>query len=414
MLDEEIIKSPIKKPRLIFLDNIRIFFAILVIFTHVRVSYGGEGSWYYISILNESNPTDTFTIILFYMIAAFGGIFQASLMGLFFLMGAYFTPKSYDKKGVSSFWKERLLRLGIPILLYIMVFNPIISYLLAVGGIEPYSSSPNLQGSFIEYYLSKFQSLENFVGFLTNFSITWFLVVLLIFSVIYTIWRQITKIDSIQQRIPKEWAIPKFIYLLLLAIGLGFLSFLVRIVSPVEVFPFGLPIAYIIQYFMMFCVGIIAYRYGWFEQMTRKHVKIWVITMFVMVMLFFTYFFGFVGVDSDYSLFLGGPNLNALIFALVDNIACMGMIFIIIKIFYAKFNKQGKILKNLGDSSYYIYLIHPFIVIPLSLSIMFVPMSPLIKLIIVTTVSVILCYLASHFILEKIRLKKPTRVTHNS
>jgi peptidoglycan/LPS O-acetylase OafA/YrhL len=156
MFDEEIIKSPIKKPRLIFLDNIRIFFAILVIFTHVRVSYGGEGSWYYISILNESNPTDTFTIILFYMIAAFGGIFQASLMGLFFLMGAYFTPKSYDKKSISTFWKERLLRLGIPILLYIMVFNPIISYLLAAGGIEPYSSSPNLQGSFIEYYLSKF------------------------------------------------------------------------------------------------------------------------------------------------------------------------------------------------------------------------------------------------------------------
>ena len=414
MLDEEIIKSPIKKPRLIFLDNIRIFFAILVIFTHIRVSYGGEGSWYYISILNESNPTDTFTIILFYMIAAFGGIFQASLMGLFFLMGAYFTPKSYDKKGVSSFWKERLLRLGIPILLYIMVFNPIISYLLAAGGIEPYSSSPNLQGSFIEYYFSKFQSLENFVGWLTNFSITWFLVVLLIFSVIYTIWRQIAKIDSIQQRIPKEWVIPKFIYLLLLAIGLGFLSFLVRIVSPVEAFPFGLPIAYIIQYFMMFCVGIIAYRYGWFEQMTRKYVKIWAITIFVMVMLFFTYFFGFVGVDSDYSLFLGGPNLNALIFALVDNIACMGMIFIIIKIFYAKFNKQGKILKNLGDSSYYIYLIHPFIVIPVSLSIMFIPMSPLIKLIIVTIVSVILCYLASHYILEKIRLKKPTRVTQNS
>ena len=402
-----------KRPRLLFLDNIKFLFAVLVIFTHIRVSYGGEGSWYYISALNESNPSDTFTIIFFNMISGFGGIFQASLMGLFFLMGAYFTPKSFDKKGVSSFWKARFIRLGIPILLYVMVFNPIISYLLAIGGIEPYSSSPNLQGTFLEYYISKFQSPGNFLGFLTNFSITWYLVLLLIFSAIYTIWRQISKIDSIQQRIPKELHIPKFIYMLLLAFGLGFLSFLIRLISPVERFPFGIPFAYIIQYFLMFSVGIIAYRYGWFEQMTKHHVKVWAITIFATVILFFTYFFVFVGVDSDYSLFLGGPNLNALIFALVDNIASMGMIFVLIKIFYVKFNKQGKILQNLADSSFHIYLIHPFIVIPVSLGIAFIPLSPLIKLIFVLLVSIILCYLISHFILQRIHLSKPKIDTLN-
>jgi len=302
----------------------------------------------------------------------------------------------------------------VPILLYVLIFNPIISYLLAVGGIQPYSSIPKMQGSFLEYYLSNFQSLENFVGYLTNFSITWFLALLLIFSVIYTIWRQFTKISSIQQRIPKELHIPKFMYLLLLAIGLGFLSFLVRLVSPVERFPFGIPFAYMIQYLMMFSFGVIAYRYGWFEQMTRKHVKVWAITIFVMVMLFFTYFFVFVGVDSDFTVFLGGFNLNALIFALVDNIACMGMIFVLVKIFYAKFNKQGKLLKNLADSSFHIYLIHPFVVIPISLGIAFIPLSPLIKLAIVFTLSIILCYLISHYILQKIQLSKLKRDTPDS
>jgi hypothetical protein len=395
-----------KKPRLIFLDNLKVFFAILVILTHVRVSYGGEGSWYYISLLNENNPIDSFTLIIFYMSAGFAGIFQASLMGLFFLMAAYFTPKSYDRKGVSSFWKERFMRLGIPILLYILIFNPIISYLLAFGGIEPYSSYPRLQGSFLEYYLSNFQSFENFIGYSTNFSITWFLAVLLIFSVIYTIWRQFTKIDSIKQRIPKELHIPKFIYLLLFAIGLGFLSFLVRLVSPVERFPFGIPFAYMIQYLMMFSFGVIAYRYGWFEQMTRKHVKLWAITIIVMVLLFFTYFFVFVGADSDFTVFLGGFNVNALIFALVDNIACMGMIFVLVKIFYAKFNKQGKFLQNLADSSFHMYLIHPFVVIPISLGIAFISLSPLIKLALVFTLSVILCYLISHYVLQKINFKR--------
>ncbi|MHA2390607.1 MAG: acyltransferase family protein [Promethearchaeota archaeon] len=395
-----------KKPRLIFLDNIKVLFAILVIFTHVRVTYGGEGWWYYLATLNESNPVDTFTLIFFYMIAGFGGIFQASLLGLFFLMGSYFTPKSYDQKGVSSFWKERLIRLGIPLLLYIFVINPIIFYLLAAGGIQPWSSYPSMQGSFIEYYLSNFRSLDNLVNFLTTWTITWFIAVLLIFTVVYTIWRQITKINLIQQRIPKELPIPKYIYLFLLAIGLGFLAFLVRINYSIIDTPLGLPIAYMIQYFMMFSVGIIAYRYGWFEKMTRRQVKVWAITIFVTVMLFFTYFFVVVGADSDFSVFLGGLNWNALIFAMVDNIACMGMIFVLIKVFYAKFNKQGKILKNLADSSYNIYLIHPFVVIPVSLGIAFISLSPIIKLIIVLPVSVILCYLISHFILQKIHLSK--------
>ena len=397
------------KPRLIFLDNIKVLFAILVIFTHVRVTYGGEGWWYYISTFNESNPTDTFTIIFFYMIAGIGGIFQASLLGLFFLMGSYFTPKSYDRKGVLVFWKERIIRLGIPILLYVLLINPIMFYLLSTGGIEPWSSYPRLQTSFIEYYLSNFQSLEYFVNFLTEYTITWFLVVLLIFTAIYTIWRQITKIDSIQQRIPKELPIPKYIYLLLLAIGLGCLTFLVRINFTILDNPLGLPVAYMIQYFLMFCVGIIAYRYGWFEKMTRHHVKVWAITIFVVVMLFFTYFFVIVGADSDFSVFLGGSHLNALVFALVDNIASMGMIFVLLKIFYAKFNKQGKILQNLANSSFNIYLIHPFVVIPLSLGIAFIPLSPIIKLLIVLSVSVILCYLISHYVLEKLSLKKRTR-----
>ena len=348
------------------------------------------------------------------MTAGFAGIFQASLLGLFFLMGAYFTPRSYDRKGVSSFWKERFLRLGIPILLYILLINPLIFYLLATGGIQPWAANPRMQGSFLDYYLSNFQSLENFVGFLTTFTITWFVVVLLIFSAVYTIWRQITKIDSIQQRIPKELPIPKYIYLLLLAIGLGFLSFLVRINFSIIESPLGLPLAYIIQYFMMFSVGVIAYRYGWFEKMTRHHVKVWAITIFATVMLFFTYFFVIIGVDSDFSVFFGGGTLPSLIFALVDNIACMGMIFVLLKIFYAKFNKQGKILQNLADSSFHMYLIHPVVVIPVSLGIAFIPLSPIIKLFIVLPVSVLLCYLISHFILQKIHLKKRTRVTQNS
>ncbi|MHA1979422.1 MAG: hypothetical protein ACW98I_21160, partial [Candidatus Hodarchaeales archaeon] len=85
----------LKKPRLLFLDNIKLMFAILVIFNHARVTYEGSGWWYYI----EENTLDLFSSILFQLIASVGGVFQSSLLGLFFLMGGFLTPKSYDRKG---------------------------------------------------------------------------------------------------------------------------------------------------------------------------------------------------------------------------------------------------------------------------------------------------------------------------
>jgi len=383
--------------RHIFLDNLKILFIILVIFTHVMVTYGGQGSWYYYATLNESNPTDIFTFISMYMIAGVSAIFLPSIMGLFFLMGGFFTPKSYDRKGVTSFWTERILRLGIPVLLYVLIINAVIVFLLAGLGIQPWNSTI-YPGSFIEYYLNNFQSIPNFVQFITSFAITWFLVVLLLVTAVYTIWRKVSKIDSIRQRIPEELPIPKFIYLLLLAIGLGILAFFFFFPFPVEQFPLGLPVAYLIQYFMMFSVGIIAARYGWIDQMTRRHVKIWAFTIFTVVMLYFTYFFVFVGVESDYTLFFGGPNLEALVFALVDNILCMAMIFVLIKVFYAKLNTRGKVLKNLADNSYLVYLIHPFVVIPISLGLASIALSPLFKIAIVVPVSIVICYLITYLI----------------
>ena len=98
-----------KASRLVFLDNLKILFAILVVFQHVRVTYGWSGLWYYL----ETPPYDAFSIVFFYIVTSVGGLFQTALLGLFFLMGGFFTPTSYDRKGARSFWKDRLLRLGV-------------------------------------------------------------------------------------------------------------------------------------------------------------------------------------------------------------------------------------------------------------------------------------------------------------
>jgi hypothetical protein len=400
-------KTETKKPRLIFLDNIKVLFTILVIFQHARVTYNGAGWWYYI----ESNPDDLYSVIFFTTLTSIGGLVQASLLGLFFLMGGYFTPKSYDRKGASSFWKERLRRLGIPLLVYVLIINPIMLYGLATVGVEPWSSNPTMQGSFLEYYLSNFESLESLILFLTNYGPMWFLFVLLILTAVYTLWRLITKPDAVQQYIPKEFPIPRYFYLLLFAIGLGIVTYLVRILFSIDNRPFGIPFAFMIQYLMMFSVGVIAVRYGWFEKMTKDHVKAWSITMAAAFVLFYLYAILFVGMDADFSVFMGGSSAAALAWVLAESVICVGMIFVLIPLFYLKFNKQGTLLKNLSTSAFHMYLIHPPILVLVALAFASMPLIPVIKLAIVFPLTVILCYLASHYVLQKIHLNKRTSVS---
>jgi len=387
-----------KKPRLLFLDNIKVLFAILVIFQHARVTYEGSGWWYYI----EPYPLDTFSLIFFTTLVAIGGLFQSSLMGLFFLMGGYFTPRSYDRKGGPSFCKERLIRLGIPLALYTLLINPIMYYVLSNLGVQPWSSDPALQGSLLDYYASRFESLERFLNFLTDAGPMWFLYVLLILTAGYTLWRWITSLDPIKQYIPKEFPIPRFLFLLITAISLGCVTFLVRLVSPIDTMPLGIPFGYIIQYAMMFSVGIIAFRYGWFEMMSKKGIKIWSISIVVAYVLLSIYWFIFLGFDTDLNVALGGPTLAAFLFAVVDNIIAMGMIFILIPIFYTRFNKQGPLLRNLSANAYHIYLIHPPILVLVALAFASIPLIPVLKLVIVWPLTVILCYLVSHYVIQKI------------
>ncbi|MHA2117257.1 MAG: hypothetical protein ACXABM_17315, partial [Candidatus Thorarchaeota archaeon] len=74
-----------------------------------------------------------------------------------------------------------------------------------------------------------------------------------------------------------------------------------------------------------------------------------------------------------------------------------------IKLFYAKFNTGGNVQKILADNSYLVYLIHPFIVVPISLGLAPVFLSPLIKLAIVVPVSIILCYVIGHLLIQVFR-----------
>ena len=107
--------------RMLFIDNLRILLISMVLVVHLDDTYGAIGSWDY-----HDPATNLLTGVLLTIPNAIG---MASGMGFFFLIAGYFTPGPYDRKGPRSFLRDRLVRLGIPLLLYDLLLHPVASRL---------------------------------------------------------------------------------------------------------------------------------------------------------------------------------------------------------------------------------------------------------------------------------------------
>src|SRR6202012_5995238 len=106
----------------------------------------------------------------------FVSVNQSFFMGFFFFLSAYFTGPSYDKKGPSRFIKDRLVRLGIPLVFYSFVLGPFMNYLVYYFGYD--------------HHISFSQFLSGYNDWI-DFGVLWFVAALLLFTLIYVAWRQI-------------------------------------------------------------------------------------------------------------------------------------------------------------------------------------------------------------------------------
>ena len=122
--------------RLLFVDNWRLALVILMVVHHMAVIYGAGTPFYYLEP-PWKDPWAFLTLLIFVLVN------QSWFMGAFFLISGYFTPQSFDRKGAGSFLKDRLLRLGIPLVIFIFVLNPIASIWEESQAHLPGSNTPN-------------------------------------------------------------------------------------------------------------------------------------------------------------------------------------------------------------------------------------------------------------------------------
>jgi glucan biosynthesis protein C len=117
---EGLSKSTGSTPRLFYIDHLRAFIIILVILHHVAIMYGAGVPFYYVE--PPTNSPQAFLILLIFLL-----VNQSWFMGALFFLSGYFTPGSFDRKGIKSFIIDRLLCLGIPIAVFYFLLSPLSS-----------------------------------------------------------------------------------------------------------------------------------------------------------------------------------------------------------------------------------------------------------------------------------------------
>lgn len=359
-------------PRQLFLDNLRIGLIALVVLHHVAMAYGAAGAeFYYV----EFHPSGFSRSLLIFVLGN-----QAWFMGAFFLVAGYFTPGSFDRKGPGSFLKSRLLRLGIPLVVYALVLNPVSMF----------------GAFFIPDFLNPLTWETYSYSDYVRMGPMWFVALLLIFSFGYAAWRLVTRREP-----PSEVArpsVPGYLSVGLFMVALAGVSYLVRLQIPVGQSEFGFPsLAYLPQYLSFFVLGAVAYRRDWFRRLPTS--MGWAglgaavaATVFLFPLAFSGDLFSLELTEALQNAFADDGHWQAVVYTLWDSIFAVGMCLGLIVLFRRFVNRQARLGGFLARHSYAVYIIHIPVVVFLAVALRNIEMEHLLKVAMVGAIAVPLCF----------------------
>lgn len=367
--------KPVTRARFAFIDNLRILLVVLVILFHLAITYGGEGPWHY-----YEGQADTITAVVLTLVVA---VNQAFFMGFYFLIAAYFVPRSLERKGSQQFLKERFLRLGVPLAFQLLVVGPFLSYGL---GITVWGFNGSVWAYIGQYW-------KNYKGLDTG--PLWFVEALLIFSVVYALWWWLARPPA--QAVRREGAAPGNMAVAIFALAVGLITFVVRIWLPVGwIFaPLGLQFPHFPQYISLFAVGTIAYRRGWLSAISADTVRgrLWGRVVAFLIVLAPVLFVAGGALEGSSAAFRGGFHWQALTYALWEQFLCVGMVISLLVWFRKRYDHQGRLARPMSAGAYAVYVCHAPILVFVSLGLRSITLYPLLKFALASLISVPICFM---------------------
>jgi glucans biosynthesis protein C len=353
--------------RMAFFDNLKVVLMAVVIAHHVGQAYGPTGGWWPVQ-----EPTSAAILGPFFMVnRSFG-------MSLFFMIAGYFTAASFDKSDPWTFMKNRLQRLGIPLLVFsllilllqVFVFGPIDTGKL--GALWPID-----------------------VGHL------WFVQHLILYSLGYALWRVLR--PGAFQPVLEPASPPGYGTILAFATGLAFCTAVVRTWYSIDEWVYLL--GYIRTAFAdvprdlgLFLVGALAYRHQWVTRFPSRAGRVWLAVSLLLAGLWYVYELWLMDVIVFSDMVWG------ILIPVWESLLCCGMCIGLTILFRDMVNGQSSIGREMARSTYAAYILHVFIVILLQYFALGLAASPLLKFILVTLVAVPVSFLLASLIRRPLRL----------
>jgi peptidoglycan/LPS O-acetylase OafA/YrhL len=250
------------------------------------------------------------------------------------MLSGLFVPGSADRKGGARFTRDRLIRLGVPILAYYAVIRPLC---LIPAALHLYDTP---------------LSAARFLAFGGDPGVTWFLEVLLVLTLGYVL---------LHRRIVMTPALPVVFGPGLVLAFTGTLAVVTWVwqwcTPPGAYWPIvGLPSpSFLPQYALFFIAGLAAARSGWLDRISRS----WALPAALALLVGTALYGPVVGSPVDVH-HLGNDALSAVGQALF----AVGAAVLLVLIFRTLLARPaGRITRFLADQSFVVYLIHPVVLV---------------------------------------------------
>jgi glucan biosynthesis protein C len=370
--------------RLAWVDQLRTLVIVLVVNMHACVTYSHVGRWYV-----KEGPDPPLHIKVAFVF--WQGHLQSFFMGALFLVAGYFAHGSLERRGPASFVRERLVRLGLPTLLYMLAVGPLITFVINPGANGP-GSHP---GAYLGYLAHG--------RFLGKSGPMWFAAALLVFSVVLAGWRSARSAPVAGNTSTRP--APRPAAVLAWALVLAAATFLVRAVQPIGTSVLNMQLGFFPQYILAFGAGVASARGGWFQLLARSALARragWLGLILGPVALAAVLLAGGILRGKGLDEFAGGWHLAALGLAAWEQLAGVGLGLGALAFCSAELDKPTPLTSWLADRSFGVYLFHPVVLVLCTLALRRLPTDPFLMVSMLTAAG-----LAGSFILADLARRIP-------
>lgn len=353
------------RSRAAWADNLKVVLVAGVVVAHVTIAWTGIGNW----VFTEGAVREP----LFSLLVLATG---ASLFGLavFFMIAGMFTPRSLERKGLRRFLADRTLRLGVPMLFFVIVLAPFVEW-----------ADPERAGWSRGFAAYTVEVVWWSWPVPPAWGPTWFLAVLLLFSVVYAVARTL---------VPRRGGATPLRRRHLVATGaaVALVSWLVRFEVPVGEEVGRLALGQAPAWVTGFALGVAGAERGWFDPI-QPEIARWARHVGAAALVTAALVIGGAGVlGADLEAFAGFGTWQSLLLAVTEGALVVSMPFWLLDAFRRRFDHQGRLFREAGRAAFAAFVVHQVVLVGLVLASHEVPWAPELEWLAVSVLGVLVSF----------------------